>query len=97
MDNYSRLNLWVYLVVSSLLLLPLFMSTLVFLSLLLLSRLRITLHTGASGLSLHLFLLLPRLRTPLRTGASVGLRWTCPSPNHLDRCWTSFTSISWYP
>ena len=43
------------------------------------------------GLPLYLFTLLSWLRIPLRTGASEGLRWTCP--NHLNRCWTSFSSI----
>ena len=33
--------------------------------------------------------------TPLRTGASRGLRWTCP--NHLSRCWVSFSSIDATP
>ena len=43
------------------------------------------------GLPLPLFTLLSWLRIPLRTGASGGLRWTCP--NHLNRYWTSFSSI----
>ena len=44
------------------------------------------------GLPLPLFTLSTRFRTPLRTGASGGLRQTCP--NHLNRCWVSFSSIS---
>ena len=44
------------------------------------------------GLPLPLFTLLSWLRIPLRTGASEGLRCTCP--NHLNRCWTSFSSIN---
>ena len=47
------------------------------------------------GLSLPLFTLLSWLRIPLRTGASGGLRWTCP--NHLNRCWTNFSSIDATP
>ena len=47
------------------------------------------------GLPLPLFTLLSWLRIPLRTGASGGLRWTCP--NHLNRCWTSFSSIGATP
>ena len=47
------------------------------------------------GLPLPLFTLLSWLRIPLRTGASGGLRWTCP--NHLNRCWTSFSSIGAIP
>ena len=42
-------------------------------------------------LPLPLFTLSTHFRTPLRTGASGGLRWTCP--NHLSRCWISFSSI----
>uniref|UniRef100_A0A3B6MR06 Uncharacterized protein n=1 Tax=Triticum aestivum TaxID=4565 RepID=A0A3B6MR06_WHEAT len=34
-------------------------------------------------------------RIPLFTGASAGLRWICP--NHLSRCWTSFSSIGATP
>ena len=47
------------------------------------------------SLPLPLFTLLSWLRIPLRTGASGGLRWTCP--NHLNRCWTSFSSIGATP
>ena len=47
------------------------------------------------GLPLPLFTLLSWFRIPLRTGASGGLRWTCP--NHLNRCWTSFSSIGATP
>ena len=47
------------------------------------------------GLPLPLFTLLSWLRIPLRTGAFGGLRWTCP--NHLNRCWTSFSSIGATP
>ena len=47
------------------------------------------------GLPLPLFILSTRSRTPLRTGASGGLRWTCP--NHLSRCWVSFSSIGATP
>src|SRR6185369_1971175 len=47
------------------------------------------------GLPLPLFTLSTRSRTPLRTGASGGLRWTCP--NHLSRCWVSFSSIGATP
>ena len=43
------------------------------------------------GLPLPLFTLL----SWLRTGASGGLRWTCP--NHLNRCWTSFSLIGATP
>ena len=43
------------------------------------------------GLPLPLFTLSTRFSTPLRTGTSGGLRWTCP--NHLNRCWISFSSI----
>src|SRR6185312_3202765 len=46
-------------------------------------------------LPLPLFTLSTRSRTPLRTGASGGLRWTCP--NHLSRCWVSFSSIGATP
>ena len=47
------------------------------------------------GLSLPLFTLSTHFSTPLRTGASGGLRWTCP--NHLNRYWVSFSSISATP
>ena len=47
------------------------------------------------GLPLPLFTLLSWLRIPLRTGGSGGLRWTCP--NHLNRCWTNFSSIGATP
>ena len=47
------------------------------------------------GLPLPLFTLSTRSRTPQRTGASGGLRWTCP--NHLSRCWVSFSSIGATP
>ena len=47
------------------------------------------------GLSLPLFTLLSWLRIPLCTGASGGLCWTCP--NHLNQCWTSFSSIGATP
>jgi len=47
------------------------------------------------GLPLPLFTLSTRFSTPLRTGASGGLRWTCP--NHLNRCWISFSSIGATP
>ena len=47
------------------------------------------------GLSLPLFKLSTRSRTPLRTGAPGGLRWTYP--NHLSRCWVSFSSIGTTP
>ena len=47
------------------------------------------------GLPLPLFTLLSWLRIPLRTGASADLRWTCP--NHLNRYWTSFSSIGATP
>ena len=47
------------------------------------------------GLPLPLFTLSTRFSTPLRTGASGGLRWTCP--NHLNRCWVSFSSIGTTP
>ena len=43
------------------------------------------------GLPLPLLILLAWLRTPQCTGASGGLLWTWP--NHLNRCWTSFSSI----
>ena len=43
------------------------------------------------GLPLPLFTLLSCLKISLRTGASWDLRWICP--NHLNRCWTSFSSI----
>ena len=36
-----------------------------------------------------------RFSRPLCTGASGGLRWICP--NHLRRCWTSFSSIGATP
>ncbi|XBI46280.1 hypothetical protein VPH35_110569 [Triticum aestivum] len=36
-----------------------------------------------------------RFSHPLCTGASGGLRWICP--NHLRRCWTSFSSIGATP
>ena len=41
------------------------------------------------GLPLPLLILLAWLRTPQCTGVSGGLLWTC----HLNRCWTSFSSI----
>ena len=47
------------------------------------------------GLPLPLFTFLACFRTPLRTGASGDLRWTCP--NHLNRCWVSFSSIGATP
>src|SRR6185437_871681 len=47
------------------------------------------------GLPLPLFTLSTRFSTPLRTGASGGLRWTYP--NHLNRCWVSFSSIGATP
>ena len=47
------------------------------------------------GLPLPLFTLSTCSRTSLRTGASGGLRWTCP--NHLSRCWVSFSSIGATP
>ena len=47
------------------------------------------------GIPLPLFTLSTRLSTPLRTGSSGGLRWTCP--NHLNRCWVSFSSIGATP
>ena len=47
------------------------------------------------GLPVPLFTLLSWLRIPLLTGASGGLRWTCP--NHLNRCWISFSSIGATP
>ena len=49
------------------------------------------------GLPLPLFTLSTHFSTPLRTGASAsgGLRWTCP--NHLNRCWVSFSSIGATP
>src|SRR6185369_6916280 len=47
------------------------------------------------GLPLPLFTLSTRSKTPLRTGALGGLRWTCP--NHLSRCWVSFSSIGATP
>ena len=47
------------------------------------------------GLPLPLFILSTRFRTPLRTSASGGLRWICP--NHLNRCWVSFSSIDATP
>jgi hypothetical protein len=43
------------------------------------------------GLPLPLLILLSWLRTPQCTGAFEGLLWTWP--NHLNRCWTSFSSI----
>uniref|UniRef100_A0A0A9DJT6 Uncharacterized protein n=1 Tax=Arundo donax TaxID=35708 RepID=A0A0A9DJT6_ARUDO len=39
--------------------------------------------------------LLSRLRIPLCIGSSGGLRWICP--NHLNRCWISFSSIGATP
>ena len=47
------------------------------------------------GLPLPLFTLSIRFSTLLRTGASGGFRWTCP--NHLNRCWVSFSSIGATP
>ena len=47
------------------------------------------------GLPLPIFTLSTRFRTPLRTDASGGLRWICP--NHLNRCWVSFSSIGATP
>jgi len=47
------------------------------------------------GLPLSLFPLSTCFRTPLRIGVSGGLRWTCP--NHLSRCWVSFSSIGATP
>src|SRR6185295_2335176 len=46
-------------------------------------------------LSLPLFTLSTRSRIPLCTGAPGGLRRTCP--NHLSRCWISFSSIGATP
>ena len=47
------------------------------------------------GRPLHLLVLSKRLIISLRTGVSGGLRWRCP--NHLKRCWTSFSSIGATP
>jgi len=47
------------------------------------------------GLPLPLFTLSTRFRTPLHTGALGALRWT--RPNHLNRCWVSFSSIGATP
>ncbi|KAM0924888.1 hypothetical protein ACQ4PT_004771 [Festuca glaucescens] len=43
------------------------------------------------GLPRPLLTFSARFIRPLCTGASGGLRWICP--NHLRRCWTSFSSI----
>uniref|UniRef100_A0A0A9D953 Uncharacterized protein n=1 Tax=Arundo donax TaxID=35708 RepID=A0A0A9D953_ARUDO len=43
------------------------------------------------GLPRPLLILSARFILPLCTGASGGLRCMCP--NHLKRCWTSFSSI----
>ena len=47
------------------------------------------------GWPLPLLILPSCFRIPLYTGASGGLRWTCP--NHLSRCWISFSSIGDIP
>uniref|UniRef100_A0A0A9DCE0 Uncharacterized protein n=1 Tax=Arundo donax TaxID=35708 RepID=A0A0A9DCE0_ARUDO len=47
------------------------------------------------GRPLPFLTLLSRLRISLCTGASGGLRWIYP--NHLNRCWTSFSSIGATP
>ena len=44
---------------------------------------------------LPLFTLSTRFSTPLYTGAFGGFRWICP--NHLNRCWISFSSIGSTP
>jgi hypothetical protein len=43
------------------------------------------------GRPLPLLTLPTRSSTPLRTGTLGGLLWTWP--NHLNRCWTDFSSI----
>ena len=43
------------------------------------------------GLPRPLLTLSARLNRPICSGASEGLHWICP--NHLRRCWTSFSSI----
>jgi hypothetical protein len=47
------------------------------------------------GLPLPLLTLISQLRTSQCTGASRDLLWTWP--NHLNRCWTSFSSIGATP
>ena len=47
------------------------------------------------GLPRPLLTFSARFIRPLCTGASGGLRWICP--NHLRRCWTSFSSIGATP
>ena len=54
-----------------------------------------SLLTDSSQFNLGLSLLLFTLSTRFSTGASEGLRWTCP--NHLNRCWVSFSSIGATP
>src|SRR4051812_3906597 len=47
------------------------------------------------GLPRPLLTLSARLSRPTCTCASEGLQWICP--NHLKRCWTSFSSIGAIP